>query len=106
MIHGGEEKYFLLKVEGTSMNNFRVNNKYIDNGSYVLINKDETQINEQDAFLFIVNNAATIKATKREGESLYLLPKSNDDFHKPIVLSGDDDVMVNGRVVDVFNFGN
>jgi phage repressor protein C with HTH and peptisase S24 domain len=55
--------------------------------------------------LFIVNGAATIKVKKIEWDNLYLLPKSKDDYHKPIVLSKNDDVMVNGKVVDVFNLG-
>jgi len=35
---------------------------------------------------------------------MYLIPKSRDTYHKPIVVSEDDDVLVNGKVVDVFNF--
>jgi SOS-response transcriptional repressor LexA len=76
----------------------------IENGSYILIKKDEVSLNSNDAFLFIVNNSATIKKYKNEGSALYLLPKSNDDYHKPIILSSDDNVVVNGKVVDVFNF--
>jgi ribosomal protein S4 len=37
------------------MNDFIVNGKTIDNGSYVLIKKDEVSTNPKDAFLFIVN---------------------------------------------------
>jgi hypothetical protein len=32
------------------------------------------------------------------------MPESNDDFHKPIILSESDNISVNGKVVDVFNF--
>jgi len=99
-----KENYFILRVEWTSMNNFKVNNKFIDNGSYVLIKRDEVVSNEKDAFLFIVNNAATLKTSKKEGENLYLLPTSNDTYHKPIILSAQDDIKVNWKVVDVFNF--
>ena len=31
------DDYFILKVEWTSMNNFEVNGKIVDNGSYVLV---------------------------------------------------------------------
>ena len=99
-----EKDYFILKVEGTSMNNFEVNGKLIDNGSYILVNKKEVNTNSREAFLFIVDGAATIKIPKTEGESLYLTPKSKDDYHKPIILSSSDNVIVNGKVVDVFNF--
>ncbi|MDD5769335.1 MAG: S24 family peptidase [Candidatus Gracilibacteria bacterium] len=104
LIHGEGQDYFIVKVEGTSMNEFRVNDKYIENGSYVLIDKREKVINTNDAFLFVVDNAATLKIPKKEGNNLYLIPKSRDNYHKPIVVSEDDNVLVNGKVVDVFNF--
>lgn len=104
IISGNQQNYFVLKVEGTSMNNYVINGKTIENGSYILVNKDATQLNGKDAFLFIVNNSATIKKYKQDGSLVYLLPESNDEYHKPIILSEDDNVMVNGKVVDVFNF--
>lgn len=104
IISWDEKNYFVLRVEGTSMNNFDLGGKMIENGSYILIKKDEVSLNSNDAFLFVVNNSATIKKYKNEGNALYLLPKSNDDYHKPIILSTDDNVVVNGKVVDVFNF--
>ncbi len=97
-------QYFILKVEGTSMNNYEVNGKLIENGSYVLIRKDSNQLNNRDAFLFIVDGAATIKKYKQSGNCIYLLPDSKDEYHKPIILSADDKVLVNGKVVDVFSF--
>ena len=55
-------------------------------------------------FYLCVNNAATLKVAKKEWNNLYLLPKSKDSYHTPIVLDEGDDVRVNGKVVDVFNF--
>jgi len=99
-----EQNYFILKVEGTSMNNFEVKWKVIDNWSYVLIKKDEVSTNSSDAFLFVVNWAATLKKFKRDTDTIYLLPESKDDYHKPIILSEEDNLMINGKIVDVFNF--
>lgn len=104
IISGDEKNYFVLKVEGTSMNNYEVNGKLIENGSYILVNKQATSLNTSDAFLFVVNNSATIKKYKKDWSHLYLLPESNDEYHKPIILSQDDNVIVNGKVEDVFNF--
>ena len=107
VIKWDEKDYFILKVEGTSMNKYQVNWKNIDNGSYILINKKENNpnlANTKEAYLFVVNDAATIKVPKKEGNNIYLLPKSTDDYHQPIVLSGDDNVSVMWKVVDVYNF--
>ena len=107
IIKGDEKDYFMLKVEGTSMNNHKVNWKTIENGSYILINKRENNPNfknSKDAYLFIVNDSATLKVPKKEWNNLYLLPNSRDDYHQPIVLSEDDNVSVWGKVVDVYNF--
>jgi len=104
IISWDEKNYFVLKVEGTSMNNFEVWGKIIENGSYVLIKKDEINTNPKDAFLFVVNWAATLKRFKQDSGTVYLLPESKDEFHKPIILSEDDQIMVNWKVVDVFNF--
>lgn len=104
IISWDEKNYFILKVEGTSMNNFEVKWKLIENGSYVLIKKDETYLNTSDAFLFLVNWSATLKKYKRDGELIYLLPESNDTYHKPIILSEDDNIIVNWKIVDVFSF--
>ena len=104
IIPKSEENYFVLRVEGTSMNKCKVKDKYIDNGSYVLIKKDENSLNQSDPFLFIVNGAATLKKFKKQGEYIYLMPESSDDFHKPIVLTQSDDIASNGKVVDVFSF--
>ncbi len=97
------KKYFILKVEWTSMNNFEIKWKYIENWSYVLIKTDEVNTNSNEAFLFIVNGWATLKKYKKDGKNIYLLPESKDDFHKPIILTDDDNIKINGKVVDVFN---
>ncbi|MDD4151834.1 MAG: S24 family peptidase [Candidatus Gracilibacteria bacterium] len=104
LIKGEVSNYFLLKIEGTSMNNFLLNGKIIENGSLVLVNKGGKELNNKDAFLFIIDNCATIKKYKKEGENIYLLPESKDTIHTPIILSESDDVLLNGKVVDVYNF--
>lgn len=104
VISWDESNYFILKVEWTSMNKYEVKWKVIDNGSYVLIKKDDTSLNDRDAFLFLVNGSATLKRFKKDWDLVYLLPESNDSYHNPIILSEEDNIMVNWKVVDVFNF--
>lgn len=96
--------YFLLKIEWTSMNNFILNGKNIEDWSIVLVNKSKNELNNSDAFLFIIDNCATIKKYKKEQENIYLLPVSKDKSHLPIILNENDNVILNWKVVDVFNF--
>lgn len=98
------ENYFVLRISGTSMNEHQVNGKTLENGSYVLIKKDEKNLNEQDAFLFLVDGWATLKRYKQNQGQVYLIPKSSDEHHTPIILSEHDDVSSNWKVVDVFSF--
>jgi SOS-response transcriptional repressor LexA len=98
-----EKNYFVLRVEWTSMNDFDIDWKIIDNWSYVLIKKDEVNTNNSDAFLFIVNGWATLKKFKQDWDNIYLLPVSKDKFHNPIILSSSDDIKINWKVVEVFN---
>ncbi|MCH8518416.1 hypothetical protein LAT59_01445 [Candidatus Gracilibacteria bacterium] len=104
IVSGDGKNHFVLRVSGTSMNNYELKGKTLENGSYVLIDKNAQNLNEKDAFLFIVNGGATLKKYKKQGTNVFLLPDSHDDFHTPIVLSESDSVMPNGKVVDVFQF--
>jgi len=104
IVSGKSENYFILRVSGTSMNECEVEGKILDNGSYVLINKNDNTLNEKDPFLFVVNGWATIKKYKKQGKNIYLLPKSSEEHHTPIILSEDDQVEASGKVVDVFTF--
>ncbi|MDR0771558.1 MAG: S24 family peptidase [Candidatus Peribacteria bacterium] len=45
--------------------------------------------------MFIVNGAATLKKYKKDGNNIYLLPESQDSYHKPIILDESDNIMVN-----------
>lgn len=104
IISWDSSNYFLLKVEWTSMNNFVINGKNIEDWSIVLINKSKNELNWNDAFLFIVDNCATLKKYKKEQENIYLLPVSKDKSHMPIIISENDNILLNWKVVDVFNF--
>lgn len=104
IIKGKTDKFFVVKVEGTSMNKFAVNGKEIHDGAYALIDSTAKKVNAKDAFLFIVDGCATVKKFKKEGKNIYLLPESTDKTHHPLVISEADNLEVNGKVVDVFNF--
>lgn len=104
LIKWNEKNHFVLRVSGTSMNQQIVNGKTIDNGSYVLIEKTNINLNESDAFLFDVDGWATLKRYKKNAQQIYLIPNSSEQHHTPIVLSEHDNVHASWKVVDVFTF--
>jgi len=104
LIKWNEKNHFVLRVSGSSMNEQIVNGKTIDNGSYVLIEKTNVNLNESDAFLFEVDGWATLKRYKKNAQQIYLIPNSSEDHHTPIVLSEHDNVHASWKVVDVFTF--
>ncbi len=99
------KKYFCVKVEGTSMNRFCIDNKVIENWSLVLVDSDQKwTANDNNAYLCIVNGFATIKKVKKDWDFIYLISESEDPKHLPIILSSEDSIEINGKVVNVFNF--
>ena len=105
LVPGRAKDYFVLKVDGTSMNAFSVGGKTLENGSYVLVDGSQKVVDPSGAYLVIVDDCATLKKVRPDGEFVYLLPVSRDPVHKPIVLSAHDDVRINGKVVAAFDFG-
>ncbi len=105
IIGADEKKYFCVRVHGTSMNRFLVKGKPLADGTVALIDSSYRTVDDPNAaYLCIVDGAATLKKVKMAGESLYLVPESNDTSHSPLVLSGNDHFSINGKVVDVYDF--
>ncbi|MFB0964228.1 MAG: S24 family peptidase [Patescibacteria group bacterium] len=88
IIGADEKKYFCVRVHGTSMNRFMVKGKPLADGSVALIDSSYRTVDDPNAaYLCIVDGAATLKKVKVAGESIYLVPESNDVSHSPLVLS-------------------
>ena len=88
----------LVRVEGDSFN------RRLPNGCYALIDFDQREPNERDAFAVCVNGyAATIKRVKRLANGYELTPYSYDPTYLPIVYDYNrddtDEVTIIGKVV-------
>lgn len=90
-------KYFLLRVDGTSMNKAKVNGVKINDGDIVLVRQQETADDGQ-IIVALINDSATIKYLERKNGVVILRPKSSDP-HRPIVLT--DNCMIQGVVIGV-----
>ncbi len=77
------QRYFLLRALGDSMNNAGIND-----GDLVLIRQQQTAENG-DKVVALIDNEATIKEFHHKGNAIVLKPKSTNDKHQPIILSND-----------------
>lgn len=89
---------FLLRVEGESMNNV------LPNGSYALIDPDQSEAEDKAAYAICVNGAdATIKRVKHLANGVELIPDSKDTTFKSktydYAKEDPDELLVIGKVV-------
>lgn len=102
---GNKENLFSLIVKGDSMNMREIEGNYIQEGQYIVIQKD-AEFEDGDAVLAIVDGSATVKNIKRGEDMVILYPQSNNPIHKPIYLDINSNSMINGKVIKVLDNPN
>lgn len=91
-------KYFLLRVVGKSMNNAQVNGVPIEDKSIVLVKQQPTAENNE-IVVALIDDSAIVKYFERKDNLVILRPKSTEPKHKPIVLT--ENCIIQGVVVAV-----
>jgi repressor LexA len=102
---GNKDNLFSLIVKGDSMNMREVEGKYIQEGQYIVIQKD-AEFEDGDVVLAIVDGSATVKNIKKSEDMVILYPQSNNPIHKPIYLDINSNSMINGKVIKVLDNPN
>ncbi|NCA93805.1 MAG: repressor LexA [Sphingobacteriia bacterium] len=96
-----DKNVFAVQISGTSMNKAKVNNKIINDGDFVLVEKRETY-DYNDKVLVIIDGLATVKIYRKfDDDNIVLAPDSTDKKHKPIFLTSEDNFVIDGKVVEV-----
>lgn len=96
------EGLFAIKADGLSMNRAEINNKYIGDGDFVIIDKEQINADTGDIVLAIIDNKATIKRLIKDKKNNQIVLKSESSFdYEPIYLHSDDEFFINGKVIDV-----
>jgi repressor LexA len=93
---------FALIVKGDSMNQKEVRKKQMKDSSYVVVSK-EAEVMDGDAVVAVLDNSATIKSFKRDGDMIILYPESDNEVHTPIYLDRYSNSLINGKVVMVLD---
>ena len=94
-----DNRYFLLRAIGDSMNNPPRHKKAINDGDLVLV-KSQSYAEDGDWVLAIINNEGTIKEFRKLENHIVLIPHSDKEKYKPILVSKD--LRIQGVVSDVF----
>jgi len=96
----GKKDLFSLIIKGDSMDQKVLDGKLLTNGSYLIVQKD-TEIDNGDVVVAIIDNSATVKNFKRSKDMVILYPESSNPKHKPIYLDKNSESMINGKVIKV-----
>ncbi len=105
LVDSREQNFFGLIVKGDSMNLREIQGKALEEGHYLVVQKD-AEYEDGDVVVAIVDGCATVKNIKREKGLVILYPQSNNPIHRPIYLDNKSDSLVNGRVVMVLDNPN
>lgn len=101
------QNIFALQIAGDSMNRCVIEQKHIENGDYVVIDKSAQNFTNNDVVLAIVEGCATVKKLKKTllGE-IVLIPESYNPNHQPIYIHESDSFFLNGKVINVLKSPN
>ena len=94
------EDIFAVIVEGDSMDIQKINGKPLSNNSYAII-KREHHFKDGETVLAVVDNSATIKNIVSKDGYIVLYPNSDNNVHREIFISEEEDFYINGKVIDV-----
>lgn len=99
------DKLYALIARGDSMNHARVNNKEIQSGDYLIIEKKDNYVpKDDDIVVSIIGGLANIKRLRSDNANKRILLLSDSyrqQDYSPIIIDQADDFQVDGQVVDV-----
>ena len=94
---------FGLIVKGDSMNQREVNGVKIEEGKYLIVDKDAS-ISEGDVVVAVIDSSATVKNISLSTKDMVVLyPNSDNPKHQPMYLDASSDFLINGKVIKVLN---
>lgn len=93
-------KVFSVIIRGDSMDLAKVNNKNLSDGRYAIVDKNR-EYSDGSIILALIDGAATIKRINIKRNRIVLEPVSSNRKHFPIFISDNEDLFINGVVIDV-----
>lgn len=98
------ENVFAVQASGDSMNDYKIRGKRVEDGDYVLVDSKyaPSQQDNDIPVLAVIDGLATIKLLRFvEDGRIGLFPQSKEKDYSPMYLTSEDDLIINGKVIDV-----
>lgn len=93
---------FAIKTDGSSMNRAEINGKKIEDGDFVIVDKEDTNAETGNIVLAIIDNKATIKRFVDDHKNGQVVLKADSSFdYEPIYLHPEDEFLINGKIISV-----
>lgn len=93
---------FAIKTDGSSMNRSEIGGKKIEDGDFVIVDKEDTNAETGNIVLAIIDNKATIKRFIYDHNNGQIVLKSDSSFdYEPIHLHPEDEFFINGKIIGV-----
>ncbi len=94
---------FALIVKGDSMNERDLDGIKVEEGKYLIVDK-EAEVQDGDIVVAVIDNSATVKNISLNTKDMVVLyPESNNPKHQPIYIDSNSDFLINGKVVMVLD---
>lgn len=93
---------FAVRADGFSMNRTKVNNKSIEDGDYLIVDRNIRAPQNGDVVLSVIEGSANVKRFHRDTKhnQIVLMSDSTRDF-APIFIHPQDEFFTNGKVIEV-----
>ncbi len=97
---GKKKNLFSLIIKGDSMDLAKIDGETLDDGRYIVVQKD-AEFEDGDIVVAIIDNCATVKRFKRAKNMIILYPDSSNPLNQPIYIDRNTEGLINGKVVKV-----
>lgn len=97
------QTYFLLRVQGSSMNRCRLEGSLIENGDILLV-RSQSDAQSGDVVVALIDGEATIKKLSKGSDFALLRPQSSEPVHQPIMVT--EGFQIQGKARRVFKRGS
>lgn len=93
---------FALEVKGNSLNKAVINGSNVEDGDWVIIDKDYTAAQNGDYVLSVIDGMANLKRFfwDKKNNQIVLSSESTEP-HSPIIIHPDDTYRINGKIIQV-----